>query len=405
MAAGHGSGVFRLMTPDVEPGAGDGRAKGGAAPSRVPQFGVDLYGPIDLATGLGASARGFARALHAAEVPVHLVPTGEVCGAHTPVEPDIRSDPRRFPLTIEHINADTTDVFIKRFGAELQRVRARVAVWYWELAAFRPDWVSRTRWYDEIWVASEFGRRAVGAVTNVPVRVVPPPMTLSPVAGLSGRERFCIPEQSFVFLYVFDSTSLVDRKNPFCLVDAFVAEFARDPDVCLVLKVSHAHHDAPAYRLIREVTAGHPNIVVVPEMLDEADLASLFEAADCYVSPHRSEGFGLTVAEAMLRGRPVIATDYGATVDFVSTKTGYPIDYSLVEIEQDRGPYLRGHVWADPSREHLRLLLREVVEDPAAARARGEAGRRLMEERYSPAAAGARMRAHLLRLHEAARLD
>jgi glycosyltransferase involved in cell wall biosynthesis len=365
-------------------------------------FGVDLYGPIDLATGLGASARGFARALWAADVPVHLVPTGEVCGAHTPAEHDLHSDTRRFALTIEHINADTTDAFMERFGTQLRGVSARVAVWYWELAAFRPDWISRARWYDEIWVASEFGRRAVAAMTNVPVRVVPPPMTLSPARGQSGREQFHIPEDSFVFLYVFDHASLVDRKNPFCLVDAFVAEFAGDPGACLVLKVSHVNHDAPAYQVLEEATTGHPNVVVVAEMLDEADLANLFEAADCYVSPHRSEGFGLTVAESMLRGRPVIATGYGATTDFVSAQTGYPIEYSLVEIEEDTGPYLRGHVWADPSREHLRRLLRQVVDDPAAARVRGEAGRRLMEERYSPAAAGARMRAHLLRLHEAA---
>ena len=373
----------------------DGRTQHGPATGRVAEFGVDLYGPIDLATGLGASARGFARALHAAGVPLHLVPTGEVCGGHTPVDPDIASDPRRFPLAIEHINADTTDVFLHRFGHELRTVRARVAVWYWELAAFRPDWISRARHYDEIWVASEFGRRAVAAVTNVPVHVVPPPVTLSPVDERSGRGLFGIPEQAFAFLYVFDHTSFVDRKNPLCLVDAFLAEFAGDLDVCLVLKVSHAGHNASAYRRLEEATAGHSNVLLLTEMLDDADLAALFAAADCYVSPHRTEGFGLTVAEAMLRARPVIATGYGATADFLTAETGYPIDYTLVEIEHDLGPYLRGHVWADPSREHLGRLLREVVADPAGARTRGEVGRQYIEEHYSPAAAGLRIRARL----------
>ena len=98
-------------------------------------FGVDLYGPVDLATGLGASARGFALGLLAAGVPMHVIPTGQICGGHTPVDPDLISDPRRFPLTIEHINADTTDVFLQTFAPELQNAAARVAVWYWELAA------------------------------------------------------------------------------------------------------------------------------------------------------------------------------------------------------------------------------------------------------------------------------
>ena len=377
----------------------DGRAA--RKPLRVADFGVDLYGPVDLATGLGASARGFARSLLAAGVPTHVVATGEVCGGHTPVDPDLISDPRRFPLTIEHINADTTDVFLQKFGPELRHVAGRVAVWYWELAAFRPDWISRARHYDEIWVASEFGRRAVAAMTNIPVRVVPPSMTLLPASERDARERFRIPGDAFAFLYVFDHTSFVDRKNPFCLIDAFLAEFTGDPDVCLVLKVSHASHDGEGFRRLTEATAGQRNIVLVTEMLDDADLAGLFEAADCYVSPHRTEGFGLTVAEAMLRGRPVIATGYGATTDFLTARTGYPIDYSLVEIEQDLGPYLRGNVWADPSREHLGRLLREVAGDPAGAKARGDVGRRYIEEHYSPAAAGARMRAALEALYEA----
>lgn len=370
-------------------------------PTRVPDFGVDLYGPVDLATGLGASARGFARGLLAAEVPVHLVPTGDICGGHTSVDANIGCDRRRFPLTIEHINADTVDVFMRTYGHELGHVSGRVAVWYWELPAFRSDWTPHAGQYDEIWVASEFGRRAVGAMTNTPVRVVPPSIGPLPEWEHRGRERFRIPGEAFVFLYVFDNASFVDRKNPFCLIDAFVARFAGDPDACLVLKVSHAGLDLPGYQRLEDATAEHRNILLVPEMLDDEDLAALFGAADCYVSPHRTEGFGLTLAEAMLRGCPVIATGYGATTDFLTTETGYPIDFSLVEIERDLGPYQRGHVWADPSREHLGRLLREVAGDPVAARARGDAGRRFIEERYSPAAAGARMRAALEALYAA----
>ena len=373
-------------------------------PTRVSDFGVDLYGPVDLATGLGASARGFARGLLAADVPVHLVPTGDICGGHTSVDPAIASDGRRFPLTIEHINADTVDVFMRAHGHGLGHVVGRVAVWYWELAAFRADWITHASQYDEIWVASEFGRRAVAAMTNTPVRVVPPSIGPLPASGHRGRERFRIPGDAFAFLYVFDNASFVERKNPFCLIDAFVEQFAGDRDTCLVLKVSHAGLDPSGYQRLQDATAAHPNILLVPEMLDDEDLAALFRAADCYVSPHRSEGFGLTLAEAMLRGCPVIATDYGATTDFLTDETGYPIEFSLMEIEQDLGPYQRGHVWADPSREHLGRLLREVASDPTAARARGDAGRRFVEERYSPTSAGARMRAALEKLY-AARAD
>ena len=214
------------------------------------------------------------------------------------------------------------------------------------------------------------------------------------------RERFGIPREQFLFLYVFDYSSYVDRKNPDCLVDAFVDEFFGEPDVGLVLKVSHADAAAAGYGRLIAAAEAHSNITLISEMLDQADLETLFRTADCYVSPHRSEGFGLTVAEAMLRGCPVIATDYGATTDFLTPETGFPLEYTLVELEEDQGPYPRGYVWADPSREHLRGLLREVTQDVSAARGRAAAGRRLMDEEYSFAAVGGRMRSRLLRLHE-----
>ncbi len=372
---------------------------------RVDEFGVDFFGPFDRVTGLGTSARGFVGALKEAGVPVHLVPTGNLYPGLATVEPGLESDSRRFPLAIEHVNADTTERFLWHFGGEVDGAHARVAVWYWELAAFRPDWIHNTRRYDEIWVASQFGRRAVSAVTNVPVVVVPPPVTLTSGSELRPvRERFGIPRERFLFLYVFDYSSYVDRKNPDCLVDAFVEEFSGEPDVGLVLKVSHADAAAAGYGRLVAAAEAHSNITLISEVLDQADLETLFRTADCYVSPHRSEGFGLTVAEAMLRDCPVIATDYGATTDFLTPETGFPLDYTLVELEEDQGPYPHGYVWADPSREHLRRLLREVAADVPAARRRAAAGRRLISEEYSFAAAGERMRRRLLGLYEAAGL-
>ena len=396
--------MIRYASMSPQPTTSTGAARLGRRVARVNDFGVDLYGPVDLVTGLGTSARGFARALTEAGVPVHVAPTGDLCTGLTVVDPETPSDPRRFPLTIEHVNADTTERFLWHFGDELRGATARVAMWYWELAAFRPEWIGNADQYDEVWVASRFGQRSVAAMTNVPVAVCPPPVPQPPAAGdVDVRARLGVPEDAFLFLYVFDYSSFVDRKNPSCLVDAFVAGFAGQPEVRLVLKVSHPDRSAPGFQALLQAAARHPNLHLVDEMLELAELHALFAAADCYVSPHRSEGFGLTLAEAMLRGTPVIATDYGSTTDFISPDTGYPIEYQLVELQEDQGPYPRGYVWADPSREHLRQLMRAVVDDPGGARRTAEAGRRLISEEYSPAAAGARMRGRLLHLYEAGR--
>jgi glycosyltransferase involved in cell wall biosynthesis len=303
----------------------------------------------------------------------------------------LEGDPRRFPVSVEHINADTTERFLWLFGPQVRRSRARIAIWFWELAALPRAWISNAAQYDEIWVGSRFGRRAITAVTNVPVEIVAPPVRTPLGAEGDVRKRLGVPADAFVVLYVFDHSSFVARKNPFCLVDAFVREFGDDPTVRLILKVSHADTRSRTYRRLMETALHHPNVHIVSEVMSAAELGSLFVTADCYVSPHRSEGFGLTVAEALLCECPVIATDYGSTTDFLTAETGYPLDYSLVEIAEDHGPYARGYVWADPSTEHLQSLLRHVLDHPEEARERAKAGRRFVAAEYSPQAAGRRM--------------
>ena len=125
------------------------------------------------------------------------------------------------------------------------------------------------------------------------------------------------------------------------------------------------------------------------------EVAGLVRAADCYVSPHRAEGFGLTVAEAMALGVPVIATDYSGTVDFVSEDVGFPLRYRLVELDRDYGPYAKGAIWSDPSRAHLEELLRAVVANPRETAARGQRARARIIEAYSATAVGRRIRQRL----------
>ena len=81
------------------------------------------------------------------------------------------------------------------------------------------------------------------------------------------------------------------------------------------------------------------------------------------MSLHRSEGFGLTLAEAMHAGKPTIATAYGGNVDFMDNETSCLIDYKLIELERNFGPYMKGAVWAEPDVEAAAaamLRLRDV---------------------------------------------
>jgi glycosyltransferase involved in cell wall biosynthesis len=134
--------------------------------------------------------------------------------------------------------------------------------------------------------------------------------------------------------------------------------------------------------------AADARVLVVDRVLERSELNSLMDLCDCYVSLHRSEGFGLTMAEAMALGKPVIATAYSANTEFMNSGNSFPVRYELVRLDRDHGPYFRGGVWAEPSVEHAAELMRYVYEDPAAAAEVARRGRRDIRRSLSAEAIG-----------------
>jgi glycosyltransferase involved in cell wall biosynthesis len=353
--------------------------------------GVNFYSPIGVVSGLGSAGRGYLAALRAAAVPVSLVPVHELFVHQSSVGSAERRQRPRYPISLAHINADSVHRFLHFHARTFARAQYKIGIWVWELPALRDEWWSEFRHFDEIWVPSTFCQRAVQAMTAKPVMVVPHVVSASGAPQPGCREKLQIGGDEFAFLYVFDASSMVERKNPQCLVDAFEAAFSVHDRVRLVLKVSNADKDPEFSGYLDALVERNARCVVLRQTMETHELAGLVRASDCYVSPHRTEGFGLTVAEAMALGVPVIATDYGGTVDFVTEEVGFPLRYRLVEVDRDHGPYAKGAIWSDPSREHLRELLRSVVANPRAAAATGQRARARMLEDYSAAAVGRRI--------------
>lgn len=342
---------------------------------------INYYGYIRATSGLGTACRNYIGALRHGLLDVTSI--NIPCGLDE-VDFEVQSAPNRGAMfSIVHMNADSVGYFFNRVDEAVLRDTYNIGLWVWELAAFRPDWFASFDAFHEIWVPSEFCRRSVAAIAPVPVFVVPHAVTLRPIAEGSSRQRFQLPTDAFVFGYMFDCSSSIARKNPFALIDAFTAAFDASERVVLVLKLSNGAKDRNLYNEVLNQVKRSPNIRIYEEPLSDDDLRRFFDSLDCYVSPHRAEGFGLTIAEAMLAGKPVIATNYGGTTDFVKPEVAYPVSYNLCRIEEQHGPYLPEYLWAEPDRDHLIQRMREVFEDPAAARTRGEAAQRFVESEYS----------------------
>jgi GT2 family glycosyltransferase/glycosyltransferase involved in cell wall biosynthesis len=348
-------------------------------------YGVNLYGFLSNVSGLGSVARSCLQAINTAEIPVHAI---DIPGWNH--KSSDRTLPSCSPYRINLIqqNADMLSRFAGAYGTGLLNGCYNIGYWLWELPSVRADWYHLYRYVDEVWVASEFCRHAFQTLTRRPVIRVPLVVDGLEAKAVYPREHFQFPANAFVFGYIFDVSSYMERKNPLCLIEAFKREFGASRDVLLYLKFFNSGYDEDNVRILNEAIAGAPNIRTFTGMMTQEEIASLQKAMDCLVSPHRSEGFGYNLAEMMYFGKPVIATGYSSNLDFMREDNSYLIDYSLVPITRNVGPYQRGNVWADPSVEHLASLMRKVFEDTSG---REEKGRRAAEEirqNYSTQAVG-----------------
>jgi glycosyltransferase involved in cell wall biosynthesis len=343
--------------------------------------GINYFGFHSTAIGLGSAARAYTQLLRelspnltAIDVPWDLPAAGR--GAEVAAG-------SLYAANIVHINPDVLPTFLHRYGAGLLVNRYNIGYWVWELYSAYPAWHRYSRLFHEIWVPSEFVASALRPVSTAPLITVPHVVDGFPAAVCESREGFGFPHDAFIFLYVFDAASMIERKNPLALIRAFRNAFGDRRDVLLVLKYQHGDNDRHAVELIERLAAAGPNIRTISGTLSEERLCSLFQLCDCFVSPHRSEGFGLNIAIAMYYGKPVIATGYSGNLEFTNEENSFLIEYDLVTLSYDVGHYSKGYGWAQPSVDHLTVLMQGVVASPEEARRRAASGQATIRNRFS----------------------
>ncbi len=374
-----------------------------AAPPRVEEGSppaVRVTGYLSHTLGLGSSARGYARALAAAGVPTS---TASVPQFHMelPTELDAKYGLHDFEdlvhegghgIEIVAVNPEELPSFVERLGEDYFQ-GPRIGIWAWETNSIPARWARAFALVQEIWVNSHFMAENIGAVAPVPVIALPPPVT--PPSEAAAPTRLGIPDDGFLFLFVFDYLSTIQRKNPVGLIEAFKRAFAPGEGPRLLLKTINAPLRPLAEEEVLWAAHGRPDVHVVDRSLSAAQLNGLMAACDCYVSLHRSEGFGLTLAEAMAIGKPVIGTGYSGNLDFMTPANSYLVQYELGRVGPDCEIYPADGEWAQPSVEHAAQLMRRVYEHPEEAAAVGTRAREDIARELSPQATGAAMRRRL----------
>lgn len=269
----------------------------------------------------------------------------------------------------------------------------RIGNWYWELDTLPRSWVRYASMMHEIWAPTRFIGETLGRCASIPVFDMLPGVELHSFARLP-RSHFGLPQDRYLFLFAFDMCSVMERKNPLALIAAFHKAFAGDNHVALAIKITRGEFDRESLeRLTREAASN--GVFVIDRVMSREESYALIDSCDCYVSLHRSEGFGLTMAEAMLMAKPVIGTAYSGNLDFMSNKNSLLVDYTRVPITQDLPFYPKGAFWAEPSVEHAAEHMRWAYENPIAARALGDKAQNELRCLLSHKAAGIRMKERL----------
>ena len=217
---------------------------------------------------------------------------------------------------------------------------------------------------------------------------MPFPVTAPPPARPLDRAAYGLDPETFVFAFAFDHHSAALRKNPLGLIDAFSRAFAPGSGAALIVKSINARSDPEQARRIRIAAAAHADIRVDERTLPEAEKNALMAGCDCYASLHRAEGFGLTLAEAMAYGRPVIATAYGGNMDFMSAEDSYLVPHGWATLEEPVQDYRAGTRWAEPDLDAAARIMRAVFDDPVRAAERGRAAAARILSARSPLVVG-----------------
>jgi Glycosyl transferases group 1 len=351
--------------------------------------------------GLAEAARLYVEALSGGGLPVSTT----AISADLPVDPATGKTVKRTDQPYEDRRAAAAPVFnlacmngdhlthlVRAAGEQILGGRPTIGHWAWETDVVPPSWFEGFKYVEEIWVNSTFVAENLGRVAPVPVVVVPQAVVVPEPAGV---ELPVARDGRFTFLFMLDFFSTLRRKNALGLVDAFTRAFRPGEGPRLLLKTINAQFRRQERDELSSRIADRPDIELIDGVLDPLQKTALVARADCYVSLHRSEGFGLTLAESMALGTPVIATGYSGNMDFTTPQNSYLVDWTPTLVGPDCDIYPHDGRWAEPDLDHAAELMRRVWARQDEARAKAERARVDIERLYAPRVVGRVARARL----------
>jgi glycosyltransferase involved in cell wall biosynthesis len=349
--------------------------------------GLNIVGFVRAELGIGEAARLLIAAVRAAQIPYAVVPVEKFVPSRQE-HPffDLGTGKPTYDVNVIVLNPPELLGFAADGGAAaLLDSRYTIGNWWWEVTQFPESMQVATHLVDEVWVGSTHAADSVSPAVLKPVLTFRPPVVRPSVPPVD-RTRFGVPAESFFFLFTFDFHSIFQRKNPLAVVKAFATAFTPGEGPHLLVKSINGVNRPQELAQLEEAADERRDIHVVDGYVAAEEQHGLIAECDAYVSLHRAEGFGLTMAEAMAFAKPVIATGYSGNLEFMHASNSHLVPYQLTTIPAGCEPYPEGGEWAEPDVEAAAALLRRVYDHPQDARRLGQRARTDIERLHSPEA-------------------
>ncbi len=328
---------------------------------------VTLIGLFSSTSGIGQGARLMWEDLKSRGCAVRAVDATAVLHLPGGPVPDGVLDARVLaalspgPLVF-HLNPPRAAAFYFKMPPSLRRHAKLIACWVWELEEMPESWRLDASLFDEFWVPSDFVagalRRLLGPDTRQPIRVVPYAVDAisfgprkTPEACMAARARHGLRQDAFLVGNSFAMSSGFARKNPMAAIAAFQMAFAPDQagDVRLLLRCNEAEAWPVGYAELAAAAAADNRIILFDGSRRRIPIGDFYYAIDVYLSLHRSEGYGLNLAEAARVGTSVIATGWQLAADVAERPEVTTVPWRLVPLKDPQGIYAAsGARWAEP---------------------------------------------------------
>ncbi len=360
-------------------------------------FGVNMSGLFNAEIGFGEAIRNNLKALKKVGIPAKPINFNmQLNHRLNDTSVSFEDNVNDYPVNIVHVNMDTIWSFLKEKSSDFFEDKYNIGYWAWEMEEFPDEYIEYFKYYDEIWTCSRYCLDSISLKSDIPVIDIPHPIDIQK-KDINENFDTGLSADCYHFLFIFDYNSLIERKNTLAVIDAYEKAFGKENGkVKLVIKTSiPGHHLSKSRNKVKTRIGDNTSIIYKEEMLRRSDLLALMDKADCYISLHRSEGFGLTMAEAMALGKPVIATGYSGNLDFMNVNNSFLVKYKMIKHEYDLSVLPKNNYWSDPDTDHAAELMNFIYENQSFAKEIGQKAKEDIQNYFSLEAIGNKMKKRL----------